>query len=71
MQAQKEASIPQMFCSLFPSGVRHEDCSVCTFHRRVLQRPRLRPKTRVNREAPWVLGMWGQEAEAVFQVRND
>lgn len=22
-------------------------------------------------EAPRVLGMWGQEAEAVFQVRND
>lgn len=56
VQAQKEASIPQMFCSLFPSGIRHEDCSVCTFHRSVLQRPRLRPKTRVNPVR--LLGCW-------------
>lgn len=41
---------------LFPSGMRHEDCSVCTFHRSVLQRPRLRPKTTVNPVR--LLGCW-------------
>lgn len=47
---------PKYFALSFLLGMSHEDCSVCIFHRSVLQRPRLRPMTRVNPVR--LLGCW-------------
>lgn len=47
---------PKYFVLSFLLGTRHEDCSVCIFHRRALQRPRLRPMTRANPVR--LLGCW-------------
>lgn len=47
---------PKDFAFSFLLGMRHEDCSVCIFHRSILQRPGLRPVTRVNPVR--LLGCW-------------